>query len=134
MLAGKPASRNCNTAEVAVFHWMCRTALLATILVASCAPPPPPARAGGSATVQVRNQSSAAVAVFARAETDPEVRLGSVAGGTTAHLPIPGGAVGTGRSLRLIARGSGGTRGAFEVAEQLPVAPGDTVVLIIPPP
>ena len=80
--------------------------------------------------VQVDNQGFLDMNVYA-ARSGQRVRLGTATGNRKTNLNIPPGLVSGLTSLRFIADPIGGTRAS--VSQEITVAPGDTVVLTIPP-
>jgi hypothetical protein len=80
--------------------------------------------------VEVDNQGFADMTIFA-VRTSQRVRLGIATGNSKTRLTIPR-SVSSGLStLRFIADPIGGRRNS--VSQEITVAPGDTVVLMIPP-
>jgi hypothetical protein len=80
--------------------------------------------------VAVDNQGFADMTVYA-VRNSQRIRLGIATGSSKTHLTIPR-SVATGlATLRFIADPIGGRRNS--VSEEITVAPGDTVVLMIPP-
>lgn len=82
------------------------------------------------AVVQVDNQGFLDMAVYAARSTE-RLRLGTATGNSKTNLRIPASIVNGLTPLRFIADPIGGTRAS--VSEEITVAPGDTVVLTIPP-
>ena len=80
--------------------------------------------------VQVDNQAFLDMAVYA-VRSSERVRLGTAIGNRKTNLPVPRGMVSGLTPLRFIADPIGATRAS--VSEEITVAPGDTVVLTIPP-
>ena len=80
--------------------------------------------------VQVDNRGFADMTVYA-ARSAQRVRLGMAPGNSTTLLNVPHGLVSGLTPLRFIADPIGGTRPS--VSEEITVAPGDTVVMTIPP-
>ncbi len=113
-----------------------RSALLAAVAavpVAACgggsaAENPAPR---GEAALTVENLGFADVTVYAVSATGARVRLGQVSGNSTQVLSLPTHLVRGGERLRFLADPIGGAR--TPVSEELYVAPGETVVLTIPP-
>ena len=94
-----------------------------------------PAGSGGAsqnqrAAVRVENQGFADMTVYA-ARSSERVRLGLVPGHSSAVFDIPAGLVSGLTPLRFIADPIGSTR--LSVSEEIMVAPGDSVVMTIPP-
>jgi hypothetical protein len=83
------------------------------------------------AELEVRNQGFADMTIYAISATGGRVRLGMVSGNSTQRLALPSYLVRGGQSLRFLADPIGGNQSP--VTEQLLVAPGETVVLTIPP-
>lgn len=82
------------------------------------------------AVVQVDNQGFLDMAVYA-ARSAERIRLGTATGNGKTNLRIPLSLVNGLTPLRFIADPIGATRAS--VSEEITVAPGDTVVLTIPP-
>ncbi len=80
--------------------------------------------------VQVDNQGFLDMTVYA-ARSAQRLRLGLAPGHTMTVLSVPPGIVGGLTPLRFIADPIGGSRPS--VSEEITVAPGDTVVMTIPP-
>jgi hypothetical protein len=80
--------------------------------------------------VQVDNRGFADMNVYA-ARSAQRVRLGMAPGNSTTLFTVPPGLVSGLTPLRFIADPIGGTRPS--VSEEITVAPGDTVVMTIPP-
>jgi hypothetical protein len=80
--------------------------------------------------VQVDNRGFADMNVYA-ARSAQRVRLGMAPGNSTTVFTVPPGLVSGLTPLRFIADPIGGTRPS--VSEEITVAPGDTVVMTIPP-
>lgn len=80
--------------------------------------------------VQVDNQAFLDMAVYA-VRSSERVRLGTANGNRKTNLTVPRGLVSGITPLRFIADPIGATRAS--VSEEITVAPGDTVVLTIPP-
>jgi len=80
--------------------------------------------------LQVDNQGFLDMTVYALRNSQ-RVRLGSATGNTKTNLTIPSDLVFGLTSLRFIADPLGGNRAS--VSQEITVAPGDTVVLTIPP-
>jgi hypothetical protein len=80
--------------------------------------------------LQVDNQGFLDMTVYALRNSQ-RVRLGSATGNTKTNLTIPSDLVFGLTSLRFIADPLGGNRAS--VSQEIMVAPGDTVVLTIPP-
>lgn len=80
--------------------------------------------------VQVDNQGFSDMTVYA-ARSSQRQRLGLAPGHTITLLDVPPGLVSGLTPLRFIADPIGGTRAS--VSEEVTVAPGDTVVMTIPP-
>lgn len=85
----------------------------------------------GEAALTVENLGFADVTVYAVSATGARVRLGQVSGNSTQVLSLPTHLVRGGERLRFLADPIGGAR--TPVSEELYVAPGETVVLTIPP-
>jgi hypothetical protein len=83
------------------------------------------------AAVEVENLGFADVTVYAISATGARVRLGQVSGNSTQRLTVPAHLVRGGERLRFLADPIGGSQGP--VSEELYVAPGETVGLMIPP-
>ncbi len=90
------------------------------------APAPEP-----TATLEVENLGFSDVTVYAISETGARVRLGTVNGNSTQRLTVPAHLVRGGSGIRFLADPIGGGRGP--VSEELFVAPGEIVGLMIPP-
>jgi hypothetical protein len=86
---------------------------------------------GGTATLTVENLGFADAVIYAVSPTGTRVRVGEVNGNSTQHLELASYLVRGGESLRFLADPIGSPRGP--VTDELFVAPGDTVVLTIPP-
>ena len=80
--------------------------------------------------VQVDNRGFSDMTVYP-ARSAQRVRLGMAPGHSTTLLDVPRGLVSGLTPLRFIADPIGGTRPS--VSEEITVAPGDTVVMTIPP-
>ena len=80
--------------------------------------------------VQVDNRGFLDMAVYA-ARSVERIRLGTATGNSKTNLRIPSSLVNGLTPLRFIADPIGATRAS--VSEEITVAPGDTVVLLIPP-
>jgi len=80
--------------------------------------------------VQVDNQGFLDMAIYA-ARSAERVRIGTATGNSKTNLRVPQGMVNGLTPLRFIADPIGATRAS--VSEEITVAPGDTVVLTIPP-
>lgn len=80
--------------------------------------------------VQVDNRGFSDMNVYA-ARSAQRVRLGMAPGHSTTLFTLPPGLVSGLTPLRFIADPIGGTRAS--VSEEITVAPGDTVVMTIPP-
>jgi hypothetical protein len=80
--------------------------------------------------VQVDNQGYLDMTVYA-ARSAQRVRLGTATGNTKTNFPIPQTLITGLTPLRFVADPIGGRRAS--VSEEITVAPGDTVVLTIPP-
>jgi hypothetical protein len=80
--------------------------------------------------VQVDNQAFLDMAVYA-VRSSERVRIGTANGNRKTNLTVPRGMVSGLTPLRFIADPIGATRAS--VSEEITVAPGDTVVLTIPP-
>jgi hypothetical protein len=80
--------------------------------------------------VQVDNQGFLDMTVYAVRSVE-RVRLGTATGNSKTNLRVPPGMVNGLTPLRFIADPIGGNRAS--VSEEITVAPGDTVVLTIPP-
>lgn len=85
----------------------------------------------GEATLTVDNLGFADVTVYAVSAAGARVRLGQVSGNSTRVLSLPAHLVRGGERLRFLADPIGGSR--TPVTDELYVAPGETVVLTIPP-
>ena len=81
--------------------------------------------------VQVDNQGFLDMTVYAVRNSAQRVRLGIATGNRKTDLPIPTYLVNGLTALRFVADPIGGRRAS--VSEEITVAPGDTVVLTIPP-
>jgi hypothetical protein len=84
----------------------------------------------GPTVVQVDNQGFPDMVVYA-ARSAQRVRLGIATGNSKTNLTIPPVLVSGLTPLRFIADPIGGSRAS--VSQEITVAPGDTVVLMIPP-
>ena len=80
--------------------------------------------------VQVDNRGFLDMAVYASRSLE-RIRLGTATGNSKTNLRIPSSLVNGLTPLRFIADPIGATRAS--VSEEITVAPGDTVVLTIPP-
>ena len=85
---------------------------------------------GGPTVLQVDNQGFLDMTVYAL-RSSQRVRLGSAAGNNKTNLTIPSDLVFGLTPLRFIADPIGGNRAS--VSQEITVAPGDTVVMTIPP-
>jgi hypothetical protein len=85
---------------------------------------------GGVTVLQVDNQGFLDMTVYAL-RSSQRVRLGSAAGNNKTNLTIPSDLVFGLTPLRFIADPIGGNRAS--VSQEITVAPGDTVVMTIPP-
>jgi len=81
-------------------------------------------------TLQVDNQGFLDMAVYAVRSVE-RVRLGTATGNGKTNLRIPSALVNGLTPMRFIADPIGSTRAS--ISEEITVAPGDTVVLTIPP-
>ncbi|HYU51811.1 MAG TPA: hypothetical protein VEK37_02655 [Gemmatimonadaceae bacterium] len=81
-------------------------------------------------TLQVENQGFLDMTVYA-IHNSQRVRLGSATGNSKTNLTIPSNLVFGLTPLRFIADPIGGNRAS--VSQEITVAPGDTVVMTIPP-
>lgn len=81
-------------------------------------------------TLQVDNQGFLDMTVYA-SRSSQRVRLGTATGNSKTNLRIPSALVNGLTPLRFIADPIGATRAS--ISEEITVAPGDTVVLTIPP-
>lgn len=81
-------------------------------------------------TLQVDNQSFLDMAVYAVRSVE-RIRLGTATGNRKTNLRIPSALVNGLTPMRFIADPIGATRAS--ISEEITVAPGDTVVLTIPP-
>ena len=112
------------------------TVVLAALVIASCAgagstPAPSPEPSEPPAVLHVDNQSWANFSIFVSWE-GLQQRLGRSRASTTARFDIPQTIVGPGgRRIRFIADPIGARVSA--VTREIPVLPGDTVHLVIPP-
>ena len=84
----------------------------------------------GPTVVQVDNQGFLDMTVYA-ARSSQRVRLGIATGNTKTNFNIPSVLVSGLTPLRFVADPIGGRRAS--VSQEITVAPGDTVVLTIPP-
>ena len=89
-----------------------------------------PANPNAPTIVQVDNQGFLDMAIYA-ARSAERVRIGTATGNSKTNLRVPQGMVNGLTPLRFIADPIGATRAS--VSEEITVAPGDTVVLTIPP-
>lgn len=80
--------------------------------------------------VQVDNQAFLDMTVYA-SRSGQRIRLGIATGSTKTNFPIPSAIMSGLTPLRFIADPIGGNRAS--VSQEITVAPGDTVVLTIPP-
>lgn len=80
--------------------------------------------------VQVDNQGFSDMTVYV-VRNSQRVRLGIATGNSKTNFTLPSGVAGGLASLRFIANPIGGRRNS--ISEEITVAPGDTVVLTIPP-
>jgi hypothetical protein len=85
---------------------------------------------GGVTVLQVDNQGFLDMTVYALRNSQ-RVRLGSATGNNKTNLTIPSDLVFGLTPLRFIADPIGGNRAS--VSQEITVAPGDTVVMTIPP-
>ena len=92
---------------------------------------PAPESAAGAATLTVENLGFADVTVYAVSPTGNRIRLGQVSGNSTQQLPLPDYLVRGGQQLRFFADPIGVAQ--TPVTEELYVAPGEAVILTIPP-
>jgi hypothetical protein len=81
--------------------------------------------------VQVDNQGFLDMTVYAVRNSSQRVRVGIATGNRKTDLPIPSYLINGLTSLRFVADPIGGRRAS--VSQEITVAPGDTVVLMIPP-
>jgi hypothetical protein len=81
--------------------------------------------------VQVDNQGFLDMTVYAVRNSSQRVRVGIATGNRKTDLPIPAYLVNGLTPLRFVADPIGGRRAS--VSQEITVAPGDTVVLMIPP-
>jgi hypothetical protein len=84
----------------------------------------------GPTVIQVDNQGFLDMNVFAM-RSSQRVRLGTAPGNSKTNLTVPSSLVSGLTPLRFVADPIGGRRAS--VSEEITVAPGDTVVLTIPP-
>ena len=91
---------------------------------------PPNPDANLPAVVQVDNQGFTDMTVYAL-RSSQRIRLGTATGSSKTNFTIPPGIVSGLTPLRFIADPIGGRRNS--VSQEITVAPGDTVVLTIPP-
>jgi len=84
----------------------------------------------GPTVLQVDNQGFLDMNVYA-ARSAQRVRLGTATGNSKTNFTVPSTLVNGLTPLRFIADPIGGTRAS--VSQEITVAPGDTVVLTIPP-
>ena len=105
--------------------------LLATAACGGRREPEAAAPQDGTATLTVENLGFADATIYAVSPTGNRVRVGEVNGNSTRHLELVSYLVHGGESLRFLADPIGSPRGP--VTDELFVAPGDTVVLRIPP-
>ncbi len=80
--------------------------------------------------VEVDNQGFLDMTVYA-ARSSQRVRLGNATGNSKTNFTVPSSLLGGLTTLRFIADPIGGRRAS--VSQEITVAPGDTVVLTIPP-
>jgi hypothetical protein len=85
---------------------------------------------GGTTVLQVDNQGFLDMNVYAL-RSSQRVRLGSANGNTKTNLTIPSDLIFGLTPLRFLADPIGGNRAS--VSQEITVAPGDTVVMTIPP-
>lgn len=85
---------------------------------------------GGTTVLQVDNQGFLDMNVYAL-RSSQRVRLGSASGNTKTNLTIPSDLIFGLTPLRFVADPIGGNRAS--VSQEITVAPGDTVVMTIPP-
>ena len=90
----------------------------------------PPVDPATPAFVEVQNQSFYDMTVYV-VRSGARTRLGVVNGNSTAMFEIPRGFVNPGLPIRFMADPIGGSRTPF--SEEIPVNPGDTIVMTIPP-
>jgi hypothetical protein len=114
-----------------LLHRRIRATLLAFALAACGTRTEAPVSPDARAEVEVRNQGFPDMTIYAISATGNRVRLGTVSGNSTQHLVLPSYLVRGGESLRFLADPIGGKRSP--VSEELYVAPGETVILTIPP-
>jgi hypothetical protein len=81
--------------------------------------------------VQVDNQGFLDMTVYAVRNSSQRVRVGIATGNRKTDLPIPSYLINGLTPLRFVADPIGGRRAS--VSQEITVAPGDTVVLMIPP-
>ena len=91
----------------------------------------PETAAQAAAALSVENLGYPDVTVYAIGPAGNRVRLGQVSGHSTQRLVLPAYLVRGGERLRFLADPIGG--GRAPVSEELYVAPGELVTLIIPP-
>jgi len=84
----------------------------------------------GPTVIQVDNQGFLDMNVFAM-RSSQRVRLGTAPGNSKTNFTVPSSLISGLTPLRFIADPIGGRRAS--VSEEITVAPGDTVVLTIPP-
>ncbi len=84
----------------------------------------------GPTVLEVDNQGFLDMNVYA-ARSSQRVRLGTATGNTKTNFTVPASLVSGLTPLRFVADPIGGTRAS--VSQEITVAPGDTVVLTIPP-
>ena len=89
-----------------------------------------PQTQGGPTVLQVDNQGFLDMTVYAL-RSSQRVRLGSASGNNRTTLTIPSDLVFGLTPLRFVADPIGGNRAS--VSQEITVAPGDTVVMTIPP-
>ena len=90
-----------------------------------------PAPTTGPATLKVENQAFADMTIYAVSSSVGRVRLGIATGHSTAIFTIPSYLTGGGTPVRFVADPIGSAR--VPPGDELPVEPGDTVAMTIPP-
>ena len=108
-----------------------RVGLLAVLVACGGGTPADGPEPRAEAAVTVENLGFADVTIYAIGATGNRVRLGLVSGISTERLTLPVYLVRGGERLRFLADPIGGSQSP--VTEELYVAPGETVVLTIPP-
>lgn len=116
-------------------HSVARSLVLGVwcLAFAACHHGPPKPAPGPEArtTLKVQNEGFPDMTIYVLRSSGQRIRLGTVTGNTTQVLVIPSYVLTGPTALRFLADPIGGTRSP--ISQEITVAPGDDVELIIPP-